>query len=514
MGTKRVTISAVLIVKDEEAVLDRCLSSLSWCDQIVVYDTGSTDATRDIAHRHTDVVVEGFWDGDFAAARNRALEHATAEWVLSIDADEVFDSQPSTLRKHLAKGGSDLFAVMVRNEIGDPTKPDVVSNAPRVFRRQGHRYRGKLHEQVCDDSGRLIPARLLSGVWLAHSGYTAQTVLDKDKGNRNVGIVRAELDQALLDGRLEDAASARVHLIRSLGLMGARSEARDLMESAWLPDLLKPLVAAELTELAALDALGSGDFESARRWLDRWAETIPDDPELGLARAEVCAAAGETSECLAWLAAIPQATITARGHRFERVQAADREVRILVACGESGRASRIAADALRHGSRCLWPGELLTLLGVGVLRSLACELSHRQWREWTMRAVADGGGRGLGVLEVMWECRADDAAVLVCAASLSEAMTFEQAGLWSARLRRNGLDQPCPLLARAADPRRSARERALCAALIVGAYDDPRAIPLLEAALAEVPSHEESVLMAELEIVAPGLVAATAGATP
>ena len=94
-------ISAVLIVKNEEAVLDECLAALHWVDEIVVYDTGSTDATREIAAKYTDCVIEGFWDDDFAGARNRAIEHATGEWILTVDADEVFTGDDQRLRAAL-----------------------------------------------------------------------------------------------------------------------------------------------------------------------------------------------------------------------------------------------------------------------------------------------------------------------------------------------------------------------------------------------------------------------------
>ena len=112
---KQPTVSAVLIVKDEEDVLEASLESVQWCDEIVVYDTGSTDGTLDIARRLATTVVEGYWDADFGAARNRALEHATGEWVLTIDADEVLDADPVSLRRHIGWGGAKRHIVEVRD---------------------------------------------------------------------------------------------------------------------------------------------------------------------------------------------------------------------------------------------------------------------------------------------------------------------------------------------------------------------------------------------------------------
>jgi hypothetical protein len=96
--------------------------------------------------------------------------------------------------------------------------------------------------------------------------------------------------------------------------------------------------------------------------------------------------------------------------------------------------------------------------------------------------------------------------VVLCAARLAPLLSFEQAGEWSARLRRLGLSEGCPLLAFVVDEGRPAGERALGAALLISAYRDERAFEPLAAALAAVPAEEQAGLAAQLEIVAPGLV--------
>lgn len=84
-------ISAVLIVKNEEAVLDRCLKSLGMVDEIVVVDTGSTDKTIEIAKDHTGnvQVAPPIVPFHFAQARNLALQYAHEDWIVTIDADEI-----------------------------------------------------------------------------------------------------------------------------------------------------------------------------------------------------------------------------------------------------------------------------------------------------------------------------------------------------------------------------------------------------------------------------------------
>ena len=89
-----ITISVCMIVKDEEKVLDRCLASLRpIADEIIIVDTGSLDATKEIAARYTDFVFDFPWQDDFAAARNHAFSMATKEYIYSADADEVIDGE-------------------------------------------------------------------------------------------------------------------------------------------------------------------------------------------------------------------------------------------------------------------------------------------------------------------------------------------------------------------------------------------------------------------------------------
>ncbi len=89
-----ITISACLIVKNEEKILARCLDCLvGVADEIVIIDTGSTDNTKEIAARYTDKVYDFAWIDDFAAARNYSFSKATMDYIYVADADEVIDDE-------------------------------------------------------------------------------------------------------------------------------------------------------------------------------------------------------------------------------------------------------------------------------------------------------------------------------------------------------------------------------------------------------------------------------------
>jgi len=84
----RPTVSVIVITKNEEAVIRRCLESVQWADEIVVVDSGSTDGTVHIAQElNARTFVTADWPGP-GSQRNRAIAHAARDWVLALDADE------------------------------------------------------------------------------------------------------------------------------------------------------------------------------------------------------------------------------------------------------------------------------------------------------------------------------------------------------------------------------------------------------------------------------------------
>src|SRR5665648_1250367 len=81
------TLSVIVIALNQEANIADCLKSVSFADEIVVVDTGSTDRTVELARTFTDRVLTADWQG-FGRTKNFALDQARGEWVFSLDTDE------------------------------------------------------------------------------------------------------------------------------------------------------------------------------------------------------------------------------------------------------------------------------------------------------------------------------------------------------------------------------------------------------------------------------------------
>jgi glycosyltransferase involved in cell wall biosynthesis len=104
LGQRPKSLSVILITSNEEANIGACLESVAFADEIVVVDSGSTDSTVEIAERFgAKVVIKDDWPG-FGLQKQRALDLATSDWVLSIDADERI---PEALRSQMLAAMAD-----------------------------------------------------------------------------------------------------------------------------------------------------------------------------------------------------------------------------------------------------------------------------------------------------------------------------------------------------------------------------------------------------------------------
>jgi len=81
------SLTVIIITKNEEKLIQQCLESVKWADEIIVLDSGSTDKTVEIAKKYTSHVYITDWPG-YGIQKQRALSYATGDWILNVDADE------------------------------------------------------------------------------------------------------------------------------------------------------------------------------------------------------------------------------------------------------------------------------------------------------------------------------------------------------------------------------------------------------------------------------------------
>lgn len=226
------TLSLCMIVKDEAEMLPRSLAAVrDAVDEIVVVDTGSSDATIEIARSFGARVIEREWTGSFADARNASFDAATGDWLLYLDADEVLVGADAELLRELTthtwREAFYLVETHHTGELGDGTA--VTHNALRMFRnRPEYRFEGRLHEQVAQRLPGGQPERLeLSRVRVDHYGYLGAVRDGREKSRRNIELLRRQL------GESGTTPFLCFNLGSELAAAGDAEGAREQFEQAW-----------------------------------------------------------------------------------------------------------------------------------------------------------------------------------------------------------------------------------------------------------------------------------------
>ncbi len=176
LNLSRPRVSLCMIVKDEERNLPRCLDSAAdLVQEIIVVDTGSRDATKDVASRYGAKVYDFAWCDSFAAARNEALRHATGEWLLWLDADDTLDAANRQKRRTLfAALGQELAAYLIRlHSLPDPVSgAALVVDQAKLFRNDPRlRWEYRVHEQIVPGILRLGGVTRQTDIVIHHHGY-------------------------------------------------------------------------------------------------------------------------------------------------------------------------------------------------------------------------------------------------------------------------------------------------------------------------------------------------------
>jgi len=112
------TLGLCMIVKNEEDVIERCLSScFSLFDEIIIVDTGSTDKTKEICKKYTDKIYDFKWVNDFSLARNYGIKHCSCDYFMWLDADDVITKENLERLKKLKQNLTDEDIIMLKYDI-------------------------------------------------------------------------------------------------------------------------------------------------------------------------------------------------------------------------------------------------------------------------------------------------------------------------------------------------------------------------------------------------------------
>ncbi|MCT4717361.1 glycosyltransferase family 2 protein [Enterobacteriaceae bacterium H18W14] len=186
-----VTITAALIVKDEERCIKRCLQSICHIfDEIIIVDTGSFDSTIEIIKDFNCNIINLFqirWVDDFSYARNIAISKSTSKYVFFIDADEyLFTSRDKMLLE---------FAKIDKSDFASSTTycPKIINhdnnnlrNVQRIFLNNGEfYYYGYVHEEIRHKKNITIK-NVEIDIKVYHDGYLDEVVKTKNKIKRNI----------------------------------------------------------------------------------------------------------------------------------------------------------------------------------------------------------------------------------------------------------------------------------------------------------------------------------------
>ena len=138
-------LSLSMIVRDEAERIESCLNSVKgFVDEMVLLDTGSTDNTVALAEAAGAQVERLDWPGDFAPARNAALEHVRGDWVLVLDADERLRAEAIPAIRALMAQPDVLVINLLRHELGAAARFRVVRALHELPRPRGRGRRGRL----------------------------------------------------------------------------------------------------------------------------------------------------------------------------------------------------------------------------------------------------------------------------------------------------------------------------------------------------------------------------------
>ena len=196
----RPTISACMIVKNEEKMLPRCLESIKdYVDEIVVVDTGSTDSTVEIAESYGAKVYHHPWEDNFSKHRNQSIAYAVSDWLFFIDADEELMPGSGEEIQRATLVDDDVDSIFIRMECEfDEGRGTSMHNSLKLFRNNNRiRYKGRVHNDVVGAQN----SKYAPNARIFHYGYNLGPEMAAKKFKRTSELLKLDIAEDPLDPR-------------------------------------------------------------------------------------------------------------------------------------------------------------------------------------------------------------------------------------------------------------------------------------------------------------------------
>lgn len=197
--------SICIIAKNEEKHIGQCLQALLPLEEeIIVVDTGSADATKEIAANYTGHLFDFTWVDDFSAARNFSIEKASNDWVLILDCDEYITGfDKGAILAFMESHPQSIGQIELHNVLGETGKKQnmYLDYVERFFDRRLFHYEGAIHEQICALDGAPVTSDRIA-ITALHDGYFGSPKERHAKNMRNITMLLAQLEKNPKDAYL------------------------------------------------------------------------------------------------------------------------------------------------------------------------------------------------------------------------------------------------------------------------------------------------------------------------
>jgi glycosyltransferase involved in cell wall biosynthesis len=266
-------LSVCIIGRDEGVHIEKCIKSVNEIASEVVYvDTGSRDETPVLAYQMGASVYKVPWNSDFSEIRNYALEKASGEWVLFLDADEIL---PDESRKEIAnlikEGNCSGYCLKINtyldHEIFSTNRH--LKGSCRLFRRGSFQYQGSVMEKICPDpwaSGEIAPADIV----IDHFHYYSEQHRITHKRERKIQAIK----KGLAGEPWKKSYALGVEFFYARDFVSAVDCFQHCFEMSRMPEV------PDFLNFYALTLINLENYEDSRKILEEAVALFPDYTDL------------------------------------------------------------------------------------------------------------------------------------------------------------------------------------------------------------------------------------------